>query len=229
MNRLKVNIEEIVKEMFPKALIKDLQEDERICPTCKGLGIVIVNNEYGIKGDKSQEARKSRFPYRHQSFTFCPTCYNGVQSVCKYCGEPIPIGWINKCSCSGYKNEQAEKERKKWNETLSKAVQVKEEDVENMLYCVETDDFYMDVDDFLEQWECNHYEDEEKPIRLWVTSKEEMSITASDVIENACDGLHDDAADNCDYKSLQKILDDWCKEQTGTTTYYPCYKEYVLI
>lgn len=28
---------------------------------------------------------------------------------------------------------------------------------------------------------------------------------------------------------LQKLLDGWCKEQTGTATYYPCYKEYVKI
>lgn len=29
-------------------LIKDLIENEDICPTCHGLGMVIINNIYGI-------------------------------------------------------------------------------------------------------------------------------------------------------------------------------------
>ena len=42
----------------------------------------------------------------------------------------------------------------------------------------------------------------------------EISLDADSIIESSCDELH---------------IDDWCKEQTGTTTYYPCYKEYVMI
>ena len=30
-------------------------------------------------------------------------------------------------------------------------------------------------------------------------------------------------------KELQEFLDKWCAKQTGTTTYYPCYKEYVRV
>lgn len=32
-----------------------------------------------------------------------------------------------------------------------------------------------------------------------------------------------------DEKELQEFLDKWCDKQTGTTTYYPCYKEYVRV
>ena len=32
-----------------------------------------------------------------------------------------------------------------------------------------------------------------------------------------------------DEKELQECLDKWCEKQTGTTTYYPCYKEYVKV
>ena len=50
------------------------------------------------------------------------------------------------------------------------------------------------------------------------------------IIENACDELHEDARDNIsDEKELQEFLDKWCEKQTGTTTYYPCYKEYVRV
>ena len=41
--------------------------------------------------------------------------------------------------------------------------------------------------------------------------------------------LHEDAYEQCDIGSLQNLLDVWCKDQTGTTTYYPCYKQYVKI
>lgn len=31
------------------------------------------------------------------------------------------------------------------------------------------------------------------------------------------------------WKELQDFLDKWCEKQTGTTTYYPYYKEYVRV
>jgi len=229
MKRELINVVDTIKQVAPKVLIKDLQDDERICPTCKGLGIVPVNKVYGIEGDISLEAKKSMFPYNHQTFTFCPDCFNGVQTLCKYCGKPINKGYIDKCDCEGYKKEQEEKQLNKWNKILSKAIEVSESDVTNMLYCEEIGDFYTDVEDFMEQWECNHEENDKMPERLWVTSKQNMSIDASNVIEDACCDLHEDASDNCDYKELQILLDYWCNKQTGTSTYYPCYEEYILL
>ena len=99
-----------------------------------------------------------------------------------------------------------------------------------MLYCEEFDEYYNTVDDFFDDYACSHEEnDDEKPVRLWVTSVETISIDATNVIENACSDLHEDAYEQCDEGSLQKLLDDWCKKQTGTTTYYPCFKQYVEI
>jgi len=57
MNQVTINIEETFKKMFPKILIKDLQDDERICPTCHGLGMRLENNIYGIHGDTSEAAK----------------------------------------------------------------------------------------------------------------------------------------------------------------------------
>jgi len=117
------------------------------------------------------------------------------------------------------------------NETISKAKEVQESDVETMLYCEEFDKYYDSTDDFFEEYS-GEYSDEEiytKPELLWVCSMQEISIDADSVIENACGDLHEDASENCDYESLQKALNEWCKKQTGTTTYYPCYKEYVKI
>ena len=107
---------------------------------------------------------------------------------------------------------------------------VDEKDVDIMLYCEEFDEYYETVDDFFDDYACSHEEDgDERPVRLWVTSVEKIFVDAANVIENACSDLHEDAYERCDEGSLQKLLDDWCKEQTGTTTYYPCYKQYVEI
>ena len=77
---------------------------------------------------------------------------------------------------------------------------------------------------------CNHEEDDnERPIRLWVCSVEKIYIDADNVVDNACEDLHEDAYEQCDIGGLQTLLDGWCEAQTGATTYYPCFKQYVEI
>ena len=126
-----------------------------------------------------------------------------------------------------------EKKLKEWKEIISKATVVDEKDVDTMLYCEEFDEYYDTVDDFFDDY-FGRYTDEEfnddgRPERLWVCSVEKIHIDAESVIESACECLHEDASEQCDADGLQKLLDKWCEEQTGATTYYPCYKQYVLI
>lgn len=230
IRREKINIEETIQKIFPKVLIKDLQKNERICPDCHGLGMRIENNVYGIKGDTSEAGRREHFPYKHQALSFCQSCFNGVQKLCPYCGKPYKRGYCY-CDCEGQKKADEEKRIKKWEETIAKAKEVQESDVTTYLYCEEFDSYYSEVDDFFEEYE-REYSDEEcyaRPERLWLCEVDEISVDAADVVESACSDLHEEAYINCDKDSLQKILDDWCKKQTGTTTYYPCYKEYVKI
>ena len=225
-----VDLYKTIQESFPKILIKNLTEHERICPVCNGLGMRIEDNIYGIKGDTSEAGRKYRFPYEHQALSFCQSCYNGVQSLCPYCGQPYKNQAYLHCDCEGQKKADEEERIKKWNEKVANAVEVNEGDVNTMLYCEEFDEYYDTVDDFFDDY--YNYSDEDihnRPERLWVTSVEKIFIDAANVIEDACTSLHEDAYEQCDEKSLQELLDDWCKEQTGTTTYYPCYKQYVVI
>lgn len=231
IRRENVDVIETVKKMFPEALIKDLQENERICPVCHGLGIRIENNVYGIKGDTSEAVQREHFPYKHQALSFCQSCFNGVQKLCEFCGEPYKQRGYRHCDCERFKKAEEEKRIKKWEETVAKAKEVQESDVKTYLYCEEFDSYHPEVDDFFEEYErkCSDEETYTRPIRLWVCSETQISIDAGNVIESACDDLHEDVSENCDYKSLQKLLDGWCKEQAGTTTYYPCYKEYVKI
>ena len=135
------------------------------------------------------------------------------------------------CDCEGQKKADEEERIKKWNEKTANATAVDEKDVDTMLYCEEFDKYYDTVDDFFDDYSCD-YDDEEvynKPQRLWVTSVEKIFIDASDVIENACSDLHEDAYEQCNIDDLQILLDGWCEAQTGTTTYYPCYEQYVEI
>lgn len=231
--RKEINLYETMKKTFPKILIKDLAEHERICPDCNGLGVRIEDNVYWIKNDNSEAGRKYHFPYKHQALSFCQNCFNGVQRLCPYCGQPYKDQTYLHCDCEEQKKVNEQERIKKWNEKVSKAVQVDEKDVDTMLYCEEFDKYYDTVNDFIDDYACNYEEDgDERPVRLWVTSVETISIDAYDIVRDACEDLHEDAMDNIsseDFTRLQNFLDEWCEDQAGTTTYYPCYEQYVLI
>lgn len=232
-NKEYVNLHDAVKNYFPKILEKDLMENERICPYCHGTGMRIENNIYGIKGDKSELAKRYRFPYKHQALSFCQSCFNGVQSSCPYCGRPYKNQAYTHCDCEGQKKADEEEKIKRWNEKVTKAVAIDEKDVSTKLYCEELDKYYSDIEEFFDDYYCHEeYEDEEtytRPKVLWVTSEEKIHIDADDIVENACEDLWEDAYDQCDIASLQVLLDKWCKEQIGTTTYYPRFDQYVKI
>lgn len=223
-----VDVYKRMKELLPEALKKDLQDNEQICEICGGLGVIKYNMPYGVEGEK--RSHRGMFPYSHQTLAPCPACFNGVQRICEYCGEPIKRGWISLCDCEGYRNHEEEEIKNEWQETIARAEEVNEEDVVNMLYCEEMDSYHDSVEDFFDQWECDeHDEDDELPDRLWVTSSASMYFDADNIIEDVCSDLHEDASSACDRKELQKILDEYAEKCTGTKTYYPEYKEYVLI
>jgi len=232
-HREEVNLYEAIQKSFPKILIKDLAEHERICPVCNGLGMRIEDNVYGIKGDDSEAGRKYHFPYKHQALSFCRSCFNGVQRLCPYCGQPYKNQSYMHCDCEGQKKADEEEKIKKWNEKVSKAVPVEEKDVDTMLYCEEFDEYYDTVDDFFDDYFGRYtdekFNDDGRPEILWVCSVEKIHIEADNVVDNACQELHEDAYEQCDIGGLQNLLDTWCKDQTGATTYYPCFKQYVLI
>ena len=125
-HREEVNLYEAIQKSFPKILIKDLAEHERICPVCNGLGMKIEDSIYGIKGDDSEAGRREHFPYKHQALSFCQSCFNGVQRLCPYCGQPYKNQGYMHCDCEGQKKVDEEERIRKWNEKVSKAVPVDE-------------------------------------------------------------------------------------------------------
>ncbi len=240
MKHISINVSEKIKNILPNTLKKDLQEHEEICPQCNGLGVVISNNPYGIKGDTSEAAKKSMFPYKHQSLIPCPNCYNGVIRLCKYCGKQIPKGYIDLCDCDQYKAKVEEERRIKYQEMISKATEVELKDIDSdtWLYDEQTDDYFSNVDYFVEAYKDNdEFADDKEmlenlPEVLWLCNNVDISMDADSIIENACEELHEDAEENItddDRKELQELLDSWCRKQTGTTTLYPNYRKYVRV
>lgn len=53
MKHISLDVSEEIKNILPETLEKDLQDNEEICSVCNGLGVVLDNNVYGIKGDSS--------------------------------------------------------------------------------------------------------------------------------------------------------------------------------
>ena len=239
MKHISINVAEEIKNILPDTLEKDLQNNEEICPVCHGLGVVVDNNIYGIKGDTSEAAKKSMFPYNHQAIKFCPNCYNGVIQLCEYCGKSLPKGRM-KCDCEQQKQINEEEREIKYQETIAKAKEIAIENLpeDTWLYDERTDDYFSDIDYFVDAYRDNEdFGAEEQmlenlPSVLWLCKSVDIEIDAYSIIESACEELHEDALDSISYedkKELQKMLDDWCSKQTGTKTAYPCYKEYVRV
>lgn len=239
MKHISINVLEEIKNILPDTLKKDLENNEEICPVCHGLGIVVSNNVYGIKGDTSEAAKKSMFPYNHQAIKFCPNCYNGVIKLCEYCGKTLPRG-TSKCDCEQYKVKAEEESGIKYQEKISKAeeVDIKNIDSEMWFYDEQTDDYFSDIESFVDAYrdfdEYGSYEEmiNNLPEVLWLTDSVDITMDVDQIIESACEELHEDAYENISYedrKELQDMLDKWCSKQTGTRTVYPNYKKYVRV
>lgn len=107
--------------------------------------------------------------------------------------------------------------------------EVKEANAHCMLYCEENDELYESTIECMLDYEHNPEQFSFKPFRLWTTTEESIHLDATQIIEEACEDLHEDAAESCDAKGLQKLLDEWCSEQYGTSSVLLNKKEYVKI
>ena len=219
MRHISINVSEEIKNILPDTLEKDLQENEEICPVCHGLGVVINNNPYGVKGDISEAAKKSMFPYNHQAIKFCPNCYNGVISLCQYCGKQIQKGYIDRCNCEKYKAKEEEKNRITYQKMITRAdeIDIKNINSDMWFYDEQTGDYFSDVESFVDAYrDFDEYEADEEmmnnlPEVLWLCDTVDISMDADYIIDSACEELHEDARDNIstdDKKELQDMLDE---------------------
>lgn len=68
--REEVNLHEAIQKSFPKILIKDLTEHERICPVCNGLGMIIetIFMESKVTSPKLRNENPSHINIKHFRF-----------------------------------------------------------------------------------------------------------------------------------------------------------------
>ena len=181
-----VNIEDAFGELIGKKLIKDLHDNEEICPVCHGIGLRIEDNPYGLSDDPDKRA--GQFPYKHQSIRFCPNCYNGVVRFCPDCGKQIPR-CRTLCDCDAVVQRRQQEENRKEKERLEKA-EKHEPNALGSLFTMAQSDFYPHNEgyfscweDFFDSWNEDCEEFAEKPLYVWGTEDVEMSLDASSIDE----------------------------------------------
>ena len=217
-----------------KSLIKDLCSDEEICPTCHGMGVILTNNPYGLKDDPNKQA--GMFPYRHQSFVPCPTCFHGIIKLCPHCGKPFKKGCAT-CDCSGAIAADKTKEAEKYLKALELA-EKHEPSALGTVFVMACSEFYthnegyfQDWSDFFDDWNENHLDCKQRPQYVWATDSERMSFNAYDIVEHACEDMYEDAMSDIDadaIKELQDYLDKW-EKQNGVTSYFETHKHAIRI
>ena len=187
-----VNIEDAFGELIGKKLIKDLHDNEEICPVCHGTGLRIEDNPYGLSDDPDKRA--GQFPYKHQSIQFCPNCYNGVVRFCPDCGKQIPR-YRTLCDCDAVVQRRQQEENRKEKERLEKA-EKHEPNALGSLFAMAQSDFYSHNEgyfscweDFFDSWNEDREEFTEKPLYVWGTEEVEMSFDASSIVSNACEDM----------------------------------------
>lgn len=205
-----VNIEDAFGELIGKKLIKDLHDNEEICPVCHGTGLRIEDNPYGLSDDPDKRA--GQFPYKHQSIRFCPNCYNGVVRFCPDCGKQIPR-CRTLCDCDAVVQRRQQEENRKEKERLEKA-EKHEPNALGSLFTMAQSDFYSHNEgyfscweDFFDSWNEDREEFTGKPLYVWGTEEVEMSFDASSIVSNACEDMYEDAYDDIGADAVAEIRD----------------------
>lgn len=214
------------EQTFAFTLHKDLIENEEVCPNCKGLGLVVRDNSYGIDG-KHGNNHLHMFPYKHQSMTFCPICYNGVIRRCELCGEIIQRGFLRHNCEKQYEIDMLEREKREAEALKNAPLAPPEVLKKNKCFYSDSyscnEGYFLDWEDFIDDWYVNHEEDEPKPEFVWTTEEVKMKIDAANLIESATDDLYEEAYHDISEKEsdrLQKFLDEWCENCGVGETYY---------
>ena len=196
-------------ELLPVKLTNEKIESH--CPICNGIGW--IQKEEG----------------------FIETCRNcegkGIIKSCSVCGKTIKYyeSVCQECWRDHWVETEKEKNQKKL-ETAHKLFWDKDEEKIKEFNCFYSDDYsyndgyFYEFEEFLDSMD--DINEDTKPQFVWGTSEEQIEIDVDSILENACEDLHEDALSNIsqnDYLELKNFLEQWCKKQTGTTTFYPNY------
>lgn len=224
-----------IQKIIGKGLIKHLCNDEVICNSCHGTGIILADNPYNLRDDPNKKI--GHFPYVHQSFKFCPDCYNGVVHRCDFCGKIIRPRWNLVCNCEKSKKIDVEKKKQKKQKEFDKAKELPENLKEDYDFYYSdyygfNNGYFEDWETFFNYWNENYDEKEERPKYVWITEKVNMKIDALSIVESATEDLYEDSMNDISERSLnelQQFLNSWCKSCGIGDTYCESHKYKVKI
>lgn len=234
--RIEINAISYLTELLKTGIIKDLQEDERICPVCQGTGLALSDDVYGLSNDPDKAI--GRFPYHKQYISNCRNCYGGVIKVCDHCGKPFDR-MSYQCECDRAKAERILKKDQAEAEKYEKSDKLNYDDdivlAMDMLYSEDYTDnegYFSEWEDFFDNWNDHHEPKDERPVYVWGTEVLQFELDAERLIENGLEDHYEDAGDQIDHadrKELQEILNDWCHMSADFKTLFQTFKYSVLI
>jgi hypothetical protein len=220
-----IDVTALLRECFGEtvSLVKDLQEHERICTACKGLGVIRREQVFGMS-DEPYTSRATAFPYTQEYVAPCPNCYKGVEVVCEYCGEALHRGYTSGaawCNCKGATDERSRVAREKEQARLAKAKRVKLADYDGEMVFDDTyetfeDAFGGDLDHEHLYYACD-------PSTNWIEPAAKLLI---DDLNNRAAEEYEDFEDLDITKEaqdkLQELLEVWFRDNvTLPVLYYP--------
>ena len=212
--RVAINIADTLLALYGSdpVLHKDLQPGEQICVVCKGLGAKRWDLPFGLHGDPDKG-----FPYNHENVAPCSACYNGVQTLCDFCGAAHPKT-RTRCECVGAARERqvmadAKEEQRR---THCKRVLLKDYTGE-CLFDDDADEYVYDFDEL----DPNH------TYFACVASSEYVIPDADTVIEDMQHRCAEEVEDGDTFsileggkERLQALLEAWMKTDVTLNTGY---------
>lgn len=233
ITRVTVDVTATLRECFGETItvVKDLQEHQRVCTTCKGLGAVKKEQVFGMRDEPVGPA--GYFPYVQESIGPCPNCYVGIQWLCEHCGEPLQRGYTSGtawCNCSAADKARRKEATDKEQARIAKAKRVPLSEYQGeMLYddaheTFESTDFAGDLDPEHLYYACDPSSDWIEPAARLVV--DDLNNRAADEYEDFEDFHIGPEA----VAKLQELCEAWFREHvTLPVLYYPDYNTIVEV
>ena len=206
-NIMNLSTRELFTQLQSKLIIP-LEDNEVICPSCKGLTYILIESH-----DKAH-------------IKSCRLCYTGKLYTCKYCGCNYKS---SQCECKDAERERSNKfyteQANKELEAYNKANKRNFKDYDGK-FLLGSDEYVKDKDD-IEAWIYQKLIDgEDIPEYVWATESDEVfTIDLLEVISDKCEYGYDDMYDRLDTKSellvkAQELISQWEDEQGESMNVY---------
>lgn len=224
-----VSNRDYVERLLNFSLQKDIHGNEEVCSCCKGTGLVIQEYPYGLSNDPDRHSG-NLFPYKHQSITFCPHCYNGVAHRCELCGEIMRKGLLRH-DCKEQQMLNREKEIEEERKRFEKARKLSIEEYtkqfpNNYIFC--DDEFFSEVGDLLDRMHGEYFEN--IPKYCYGTERIPILLDAYTILSHAeeeaeCEDFSFGIAAR---KELEEFVETWNKKY-GSYYFTPDYSIAIII